>query len=145
MKQFTVPESPESPRNPFCVTVRNPKYQLSLVLDLRTDHDRFDSSSDPYLNGHLHYPNDIDRSLNETTVDKIRTYHTVDTLTMYNNNPPNSITVIPVVSCTSGRLHSEFVCLLFLFLQVHREPDRFLTSSRVQLSQHDGDQVHYRH
>ncbi len=29
-------------------------------------HDRFGSSTDPNLNGHLHYPNDIDRSLNKT-------------------------------------------------------------------------------
>jgi len=42
------------------------------------------SNSDPNLNGHLHYPNDIDRSLNETTTDKIRKYR-VD----YNNNPPD--------------------------------------------------------
>jgi hypothetical protein len=43
---------------------------VSLVLDLRIDHDRFTSSSDLNLNGHLHYPNDIDRSLNETATDK---------------------------------------------------------------------------
>jgi hypothetical protein len=30
-----------------------------------TSHDRFGSSSDPSLNGHLHYPNDVDKSLNE--------------------------------------------------------------------------------
>ncbi len=35
-----------------------------LVVDLRNTHDRFGSSSDPSLNGHLHYPNDIVRSLN---------------------------------------------------------------------------------
>jgi hypothetical protein len=34
--------------------------------------DRFGSSSDPSLNGRLHYPNNIDRSLNEDTDDKIR-------------------------------------------------------------------------
>jgi hypothetical protein len=45
---------------------------VSLVLDLRVTHDRFGSSSDPNLNGHLHYPNDIDRSLNETATDNIR-------------------------------------------------------------------------
>ena len=39
-----------------------------LVLDLRITHDdRYGSSSDPSLNGHLHYPNDIDRSLNWET------------------------------------------------------------------------------
>jgi hypothetical protein len=47
---------------------------VSLVLDIRSDHDRFGSSSDLNLNGHLHYPNDIDQSLNEVTVDKIRKY-----------------------------------------------------------------------
>jgi hypothetical protein len=35
---------------------------VSLVMDLRIAHDRFGSSSDPSLNGHLHYPNDIDKS-----------------------------------------------------------------------------------
>ncbi len=47
---------------------------VSVVLDLRIDHDRFGSSSDLNLNGHLHYPNDIDQSLNEVAVDKIRKY-----------------------------------------------------------------------
>ena len=46
------------------------------------------SSCDPSINGHLHYPNDIDRSLNETVTDKIRKYR-VD----YNNNPPNSTVI----------------------------------------------------
>ncbi len=32
---------------------------------------------------------------------------------------------------TSGRIHSDFVCLLFL--QGHRETDRFFTDSGVQL------------
>jgi hypothetical protein len=36
---------------------------VSLVLDLRIAHDRHGSSVDPTLNGHLHYPNDMDRSL----------------------------------------------------------------------------------
>ena len=40
---------------------------VSLVLDLRISHERFGSISDPSINGHLHYPNDIDRSLNEAT------------------------------------------------------------------------------
>ena len=34
--------------------------------------DRFDSRSDPSINGHLHHPNEVDRSLNEDTTDKIR-------------------------------------------------------------------------
>jgi hypothetical protein len=44
-----------------------------LLVGLRIDHERFGSRSDPTLNEHLHYP-DIDRSLNETTTDKMRKY-----------------------------------------------------------------------
>jgi hypothetical protein len=37
-----------------------------VLLDLGIVHDRFGSNCDFNLNEHLHYPNDIDRSLNET-------------------------------------------------------------------------------
>ena len=42
---------------------------VPLVLDLRIAHDRFGSSSDPSIHGHLHYPNDLDGSLKEAAVD----------------------------------------------------------------------------
>jgi hypothetical protein len=45
------------------------------------------TGSDPSINGHLHYPNDVDRSLNEDAVDKIRKCRTD-----YNKNPTNVIT-----------------------------------------------------
>jgi hypothetical protein len=77
---------------------------VTLALDLHIVHACFGSSSDPNLIGQLHYPNDIDRSLHEVTTDKIRKYHAD-----YNNNPPNGISFIPVMTSTSGRLHSEFV------------------------------------
>ena len=47
---------------------------VTLVMDLHITHQRWGSRSDPSINGHLHYPNDIHRSLNETTDDKIRKY-----------------------------------------------------------------------
>ena len=47
---------------------------VPLVLDLRIAHDRFGSSSNPDLNGKLHWPNDMDKSLNEAAADKIRKY-----------------------------------------------------------------------
>ncbi len=50
-----------------------------LVLDLRIAHELWGSTSDPILNGNLHYPNDIDRSLNETDDDNIRKYRTIIT------------------------------------------------------------------
>jgi hypothetical protein len=46
------------------------------------------------------------------------------------------------IASTSGRLHSEFVRLLFL--QDHRETDLFFAPSGVQLAQHDRDQFHFR-
>jgi hypothetical protein len=52
-------------------------------MDLSIEHERWGSSSDPTLDGHLHYPNDVDWSLNETVSDKIRKYRTD-----YKNNPP---------------------------------------------------------
>jgi hypothetical protein len=45
---------------------------VPLVLDLRIAHDRVGSSTDPTLNGHLRYPNNLDQSLNDTAADKIR-------------------------------------------------------------------------
>jgi hypothetical protein len=48
---------------------------------------------------------------------------------------------MPAIASTSGRLHSEFVRLLFL--QAHRETDRFYAASLLQLAQHDRDQFHY--
>ncbi len=50
----------------------------------------------------------------------------------YNNNPPSCVDFMPAIASTSGRLHSEFVRLLFL--QVHQETDRFFTPSGVQLA-----------
>ena len=59
---------------------------VPLVLDLLLAHERWDSSTDPNLNGNLHYPNDKDRSLNETVINKIRKYRltiTIGILTQY--------------------------------------------------------------
>jgi hypothetical protein len=64
-----------------------------LVLDLRIAHDRFGSSSDPSLNGHLHYPNDLDGPLNEAVIDKIRQYRAD-----YNNRPSNAISFMPAIT-----------------------------------------------
>jgi hypothetical protein len=72
------------------------------VLDLRIVNDRFGSRSDPNISGHLHYPNEVDWSLNEGAADKIRQY-----LAEYNNNPSNSIYFMTVIASTPGRLYSE--------------------------------------
>ena len=74
---------------------------VPLVLDIHIAHGRFGSGSDPSINGHLnklHYPNDLDGSLNEAAADKIRQY-----LTDYNNRPSNTISfmspMVPVHTC----------------------------------------------
>ena len=99
---------------------------MSVVLDLRIVHDRWGSRSGPSINGHLHYTNDMDRSLNETVPDNIRKYRSD-----YNKNTPSSVVFIPSIASTSGRLHREFVFLLFL--QHHRETYRFFVVSGVHL------------
>ena len=45
------------------------------------------------------------------------------------------------ITSTSGRLHSEFIRLLFL--QAHRETDRFFAASGVQLAQSHRGFFHY--
>jgi hypothetical protein len=66
----------------------------------------------------------MDQSLNDTAADKVRKYRAD-----YNMNPPNTVSFMSVIASTSGRLHSEFVRLLFL--QSHRETDHFFTVSGV--------------
>ncbi len=99
---------------------------VPLVMDLHIAHDRFGSSSDPSIKGHLHYPDDLDRSLNEAATDKIRQYAD------YKNRPSNASSFMPAIASTSGRLYGELVRLLFL--QAHRETDRFFAASGVQLA-----------
>ena len=96
------------------------EYKLPIWLDLRLAHERWGSSAEPNLNGNLHYPSDKDRSLNEAAANKIRKYR-ADYINI--NRSPNDISFMPVMDSTSGRLHRGFVRLLFL--QVHRETDRF--------------------
>ena len=101
-------------------------------------HDGVGSSADPTLNGHLKYPNHLDQSLKDAAADKIRKYRAD-----YNNRPPSAVSFMPAIASTSGRLHSEFVRLLFL--QSHRETDRFFAASGVQLAQtHPGGQFTFR-
>jgi hypothetical protein len=82
--------------------------------------------------------NNLDQSLNDTTPDKLHKYRAD-----YNNNSPRCVGFMSPIDSTSGRLHSEFIRILFL--QDHRETDRFFTSSGVLTSQSDRGFFHYRH
>ncbi len=111
---------------------------MPLVLDLRITHERVGRSSDLGLNGNLRCPNDKNRSLNEAAADKILKYRAD-----YNNNPPHSVAFMPAIASTSGRLHSEFIRLLFL--QAHRATDRLFVASGVQSAQStSGGLYHFR-
>ncbi len=84
----------------------NESVPVPLVLDLRITHDRVGSSTDPTLNGHLKYPNNLDQSLNDAAAEKIRKYRAD-----YNNRPPSEGSFMSAIASTSGRLHGEFVRL----------------------------------
>jgi hypothetical protein len=73
------------------------KVSVYTILDLRIAHDRVGSSTDPNLNGHLKYPNNLGQSLNDVAPDKIRKYR-VD----YNNRPPSAVSFIPAIASTSA-------------------------------------------
>jgi hypothetical protein len=88
--------------------------------------------------GHLKYPKNFDQSLNDEASDKVRKY-CVD----YNNRTPSVVSFMTAITSTSGRLHSEFVRLLFL--QAHRETDLFFAASGVLSAQSDCGLYHYRH
>ena len=93
-----------------------------MVLDLRIAHEHFGSSSDPSLNGNLHYPNDIDRSLNEDDTDKIRKYHSD-----CSNNPPRS------VSFKTHRETDHFFAPSGVFTLTNLPVDSSTSSSRCSL------------
>jgi hypothetical protein len=110
---------------------------VHLVLDLRIAHDRFGSSSDLNLTGHLHYPNDIDISLNEAATDKTRKYRAD-----YNN-----LRLSHVCLLLQAHLGGYIVNLLFvrlLFLRAHRGTYRFFAALGVQLARTNRGQFHFR-
>jgi hypothetical protein len=78
--------------------------QVSLVLDLHITHDR--------------------RRLMRLTLTRLEN---ISNYIHYNNNPSNPIVFMSSKVSTSGKLHSEFGC--FLFLQDHRETDHFFETS----------------
>ena len=69
---------------------------MPLVLDLRIAHDRVGSSTDPTLNGHLKYPNNLDQSLNDAPANKIRKYRAD-----YNNRSPSAVSFMTAIASTS--------------------------------------------
>jgi hypothetical protein len=108
-----------------------------LVLDLRIAHDRVGSSTDPTLNGHLKYPNNLDQSLNDAVPDKIRKYR-VD----YNNRSPSAVSFMTDIVSTSGRLHVNLSD--FYSYRIIGKLTVFFAPSGVQSAQSTIDQFHFR-
>jgi hypothetical protein len=73
----------------------------------------------------------------DAAAEKIRKYRAD-----YNNRTPSAVLFMPAIASTSGRLHGEFVRLLFL--QAHRETDRFFADSGVQPAQTQRGMFHFR-
>ena len=67
-----------------------------------------ESSCQTLFNAHLRCPNNLDQSLNDTVTDKLRKYHDD-----YNFNPTRGVGFMSVIDSTFGRLHSEFIRILF--------------------------------
>jgi hypothetical protein len=82
-------------------------------------------------------PDSSRQSCNDVATDKTRKYRTD-----YNYSPSSEVSFMTSIPSTSGRLHSEFVRLLFL--QDHRETDRLFTTSGVQLVHTQRGMFHFR-
>jgi hypothetical protein len=60
---------------------KNTEGPVSLVMELHITHTRWGSIFDPSINGHLHYPNGVDRPQNEDVTDKLE--YTVNLYSFY--------------------------------------------------------------
>ena len=99
---------------------------VPLVLGLRIAHERWGSSSNPSLNGQLHYPADLDRPLNEAAADKILQYRA-------------DIIIVPLMLfllclLLLVRLDASTVSLCAFYFCRLMETERFLTASGFQLA-----------
>ena len=86
-----------------------------LVYDLLVTHERCGASDKPSENGHLCYPDDINRPLREAAQKRVLKYQNA-----YAND--HNITCMPAIASTTGRLDAEFLRLLFW--HAHRERRR---------------------
>jgi len=66
-----------------------------MLMDLRLTHERWGSNSNPTLNGHLHYPADIDSPLNEARWESTSKFYVSNPaycgvpVLSYGDSPPN--------------------------------------------------------
>ena len=105
--------------------------ERDLVYDLSVTHERRRAYDEASKNGHLCYPDDINRTLREAAQKKVPKYQN-----SYAND--HNITCMPAIVSTTGRLDAEFLRLLFW--HAHRESEE-LFKLTGQLAQPNQDSV----
>ena len=94
-------------------------------------HERWEAFDKPSKNGHLCYPDDINRPLREAAQKRVLKHQKA-----YAND--HNITCMPAIASTTGRLDAEFLRLLFW--HAHRESEELLKLTG-QLAQPNQDAV----
>jgi len=105
--------------------------ERDLVFDLFVTHERWGASKEPSKNGHFCYPDDLNRPLREAARKTVLQYQST-------HASNHSITLMPAISSTAGRLDAEFLRLLFW--HAHREGEEILRLTG-QLEQPNQDSV----
>ncbi len=104
---------------------------VSLVVDLHIDHDHFGSSSDPSLNIHLHFPNDIDKSLKKMRLSLIKYGNiTLTIITIHRTQSPLCLIflvrlggyIVNSLDCYSYRIIGKLTAFLHLQEFSHSDP-----------------------
>jgi hypothetical protein len=106
----------------------SPIWKLTLFYSFRSSTSLSDRDQTAVLKKHNRWLKASDSIVGETANDKIRKYHSDN-----NNNPSNGVAFMPTITGTNGRLHSD--CIRLLFLQAHRETDRFFFLQFQEFSQ----------
>ena len=99
-----------------------------LVFDLTLTHERWGDTDDPHKKGQLRSPADLDRPLRDAAREKVVKYQSD-----YAND--QRISFLPAAFSTSGRIHEEFLRLLFYHAHLESEEFFRLTGQLAQPNQ----------
>ena len=99
-----------------------------VVFDLTLTHERWGDTDDPHKKGQLRSPADLDRPLRDAAREKVVKYQSD-----YAND--QRISFLPAAFSTSGRIHEEFLRLLFYHAHLESEEFFRLTGQLAQPNQ----------
>jgi len=105
--------------------------ERDLVFDLSVTHERWEALDEPSKHAHLCYPDDLIRPLREAARKTVLQYQST-------HASNHSITLMPAISSTAGRLDAELLRLLFW--HAHREGEEIFRLTG-QLEQPNQDSV----